>query len=183
MIITYKNRKGNMGRLINIFLFILISGKISLNAYDRIFFIPGIKYSVILGKEKRQNIFGVDLSIVFERENDRGLWGINSTLELWGEHKKITMGYEYLNDKEILHGISFGPAISLDNSQYRYGIYINAFIVMPLILSWQYTLLIKREDIPEFGIFIKSPLKIGGEKDDYFDLDISIPPSFNPLGM
>ena len=141
-------------------------------AQDRVFLIPGVKFTKILG-EKSENIFGIDLSIVIEDSENKPLWGINATYDFIAKQKKITFGAEYINSKYLYGGVSFGPAINLTDKSV--GLYTTLFLtVFGVIPAFQYTYFFTSKNIGEFGLFGKLPLKIGGSKSGYFDTYINL---------
>lgn len=149
---------------------VILGSGFSASAHDRIFLIPGIKFTKTFGQGGK-NVLGFDVSLVYTNRNDDTIWGINSTFDFMAEDPKISLGAEYISPDIAYVGISAGPVFHLTRKQF--GLYSVVFAATPVIPAFQYSLFFDAPDVSEFGMFIKLPIKVGGEKSGYFNYDFS----------
>lgn len=145
--------------------FLLLS-VFGLNAQERIFLMPGIKFSKSFG-ENAETIFGIDVS-VFVINNKDNMWAVNATYDFGTTNPQLTFGYEFIAPYLPI-GISIGPA--WETTTNNIGLYGAVFLPLFFTPMFQYTLYFdKLKSLTEFGCFAKIPIKIGGTKKGDFDL-------------
>ncbi|MEZ4764731.1 MAG: hypothetical protein R3C26_16605 [Calditrichia bacterium] len=112
-------------------------------------------------------MLGFDVSLMFTNRDDDPIWGINSTFDFMAEDPKISLGAEYISSEMAYASVSAGPVFHLTRKQF--GAVFGGFCGNARLSGISIFLVFDAPDVSEFGMFLKVPGKVGGEKSGYFN--------------